>query len=202
VPLGITLHLRLSYRQDRIEFSEQQLLPLNGDAIYPLAAQPWNPEHRLSPLLYLPHDNNVSRDPRQCLRIQSLHPLTGSCTICGKSANKWLYDSDYPEDASNQTCSGTLLQEHVDSATNIKELQVIAFVPTKFSGFAAFLPTNKKECYSLHYSVNELSYFLQCKEFTLQTDHYNLLYMGQFTRSILQRWCLYLESNSFQLQHI
>jgi hypothetical protein len=31
----------------------------------------------------------------------------------------------------------TLLQEYVDSTTNSKELQVIAFVSTKFSGSAA-----------------------------------------------------------------
>jgi hypothetical protein len=105
-------------------------------------------------------------------------------------------------DASNQACGGTLLQEHVDPVTEAKELQVIAFVSTKFSGSAALWPTNKKECHSLYYSVKELSYYLQCKEFFLQTDHYNLLYMEQSTQSVLQRWRLYLQSYSFQLQHI
>jgi hypothetical protein len=59
-------------------------------------------------------------------------------------------------DASNQACGGTLLQEHVDPVTEAKELQVIAFVSTKFSGSTALWPTNKKECYSLYYSVKDL----------------------------------------------
>jgi hypothetical protein len=105
-------------------------------------------------------------------------------------------------DASNQACGCILLQEHVDPVTKTEELQVIVFVSTKFSGSAALLPTNKKECYSFYYSVKELTYYLQCKEFILQMNHYNLLYMEKSTQSILQRWRLYLQAYSFQLQHI
>jgi hypothetical protein len=85
-------------------------------------------------------------------------------------------------DASNQACGGTILQELVDSVTNSKELQVIAFMSTQFSGSAALWPTNKTKCYSLYYSVKELSNFLQCKEFVLQTSRYNLLCMKIYAK--------------------
>jgi hypothetical protein len=88
--------------------------------------------------------------------------------------DKWTKDYDAKLESLKQgpqplCTSPTIVFSGISAATHpikpaevlfYKELQVIAFVSTKFSGSAASWPTNKKECYSLYYSVKELSYYL------------------------------------------
>ena len=59
--------------------------------------------------------------------------------------------------------------------------QIVAFVSKKLTATARNWSTIEKEAFAMFYSVQKLQYYLFMKEFTLLTDHNNLLWMEYST---------------------
>ena len=105
-------------------------------------------------------------------------------------------------DASTVACGGTLLQEREYGPEKTKSLEVIAFVSKKFSGAAQRWDIPKKEAYAIYYSVKELAYYLEVKEFVVETDHANLVWIEKADAAIVVRWRLYLQNFAFRVRQI
>ena len=105
-------------------------------------------------------------------------------------------------DASTVACGGTLLQVRESQVGKPADLEVIAFVSKKFSGAAQRWDIPKKEAYAIYFSVKELAYYLEVKEFVIETDHANLQWIEKAEAAIIVRWRLYLQNFSFKIKHI
>jgi RNase H-like domain found in reverse transcriptase len=97
----------------------------------------------------------------------------------------WILRSD----ASSIACAAVLLQ-----VTTTGVHQPLAFLSKKFSDSALNWDIHKKEAYAVFYGVHKLEFLLRPKEFVLETDHANLLYMENNTAPIITRWRIYLQS--------
>lgn len=100
-------------------------------------------------------------------------------------------------DASKLGVGGVLLQDPGDG-----KLQPIMFVSSKFSPQAENWSTIEQEAYAIYYAVFTLSYYLRCKEFVIETDHRNLLFMHHSKVPKIIRWYIYLQSYNFLVRHI
>ena len=80
--------------------------------------------------------------------------------------------------------------------------QPLFFLSQKFSKTALNWNTIEKECYGIYFCVHEMSYYLRCKQFTLETDHRNLLWMASSLVPKIMRWYIYLQSFNLILKHI
>ena len=104
-------------------------------------------------------------------------------------------------DASDYAVGAVLFQEFTDT-TNTVINQPIAFISHKFSGAAVNWDTYKQEAYALYYGVSQLSYYLRGKDFVLETDHKNLLWIENSQVPIVVRWRVLLQSYTFTVKHI
>ena len=126
------------------------------------------------------------------------HAVTNSVT---------LYFPDYTlpwilrVDASDYAVGAVLFQEYTDHLHNVIN-QPIAFLSHKFSGAAVNWDTFKQEAYALYFGVSQLSYYLRGKEFILETDHRNLLWIENSHVPIVVRWRVLLQSYAFTVKHI
>jgi hypothetical protein len=109
----------------------------------------------------------------------------------------WILRSD----ASDHAVGAVLFQEYLDSTGTVIH-QPIAFVSHKFSGAAVNWDTFKQEAFALYFGVSKLSYYLRGKEFLLETDHRNLLWIESSHVPIVVRWRVLLQSFTFKLKHI
>ena len=109
----------------------------------------------------------------------------------------WVIRSD----ASDTAVGAVLFQEYTDPAGVIVH-QPIAFVSHKFSGAAVNWDTFKQEAFALYFAVTKLSYYLRGKEFLLETDHRNLLWIESSQVPIVVRWRVLLQSFNFTVKHI
>lgn len=109
----------------------------------------------------------------------------------------WIIRSD----ASDTAVGAVLFQEFTD-IDNIVIHQPIAFVSHKFSGAAVNWDTFKQEAFALYFAVSKLSYYLRGKEFQLETDHRNLLWIESSQVPIVVRWRVLLQSFNFTVRHI
>ena len=105
---------------------------------------------------------------------------------------EWLVRSD----ASELGVGGVLYQ--------IKDgiLQPISFTSWKFTKPARSWSTTDQEAYAIFHTVMKFSYFLRGKRFTVETDHYNLIFMRNSIVNRVQRQCAYLQSFDMFLRHI
>ncbi len=99
-------------------------------------------------------------------------------------------------DASQLGVGGVLLQEK----DGVK--QPIMCISSKFSDPATRWSTIEQEAYAMYYAVYKLSYYLRCKEFVLETDHRNLIWMSSSIVPKIIRWYIYLNSFKFHVRHI
>lgn len=97
---------------------------------------------------------------------------------------------------------GAVLSQKAIGVDGREELQPIAFVSQKFSEQATRWKTIEQEAYSCYFGVFKLSYYLHCKEFILETDHNNLLWMEASLVPKIMRWRIYLQSFNFLIRHI
>ena len=109
----------------------------------------------------------------------------------------WVIRSD----ASDIAVGAVLFQEFADAAGAITH-QPIAFVSHKFSGAAVNWDTFKQEAFALYFAISKLSYYLRGKEFLLETDHRNLLWIEASQVPIVVRWRVLLQSYTFTVKHI
>ena len=106
-------------------------------------------------------------------------------------------------DASLHGVGAVLLQIAKSPTDNtIDEYQPIAFVSQKFSPQATRWSTIEQEAYGIYFGVKSFSYYLMCKNFVLETDHNNLLWMEASYVPKVIRWRIYLQSYNFLLRHI
>jgi hypothetical protein len=100
-------------------------------------------------------------------------------------------------DASDYAVGGVLVQLLEDSLQ-----QVVAFVSKKFTANAQRWSTIEKEAFAMFYSVQKLQYYLFMKEFTLLTDHNNLLWMESSEIPKIVRMRTFLQSFRFDVIHV
>jgi len=100
-------------------------------------------------------------------------------------------------DASDAAVGGVLIQVKEDG-----EQQVVAFVSKKFSSSSIRWSTIEKEAFSMFYACMKLKYYLFAKQFTMLTDHNNLLWMEASEVPKIIRMRIYLQEFNFNLIHI
>ena len=94
-----------------------------------------------------------------------------------------LYFPDYAlpwiilSDSSDHAVGAVLFQEYTSSSGVYIVHQPIAFASYKYSGAAVNWDTYKQEAYGLYFGVTQFGYCLRGKEFILETDHRNLLWI-------------------------
>ena len=103
-------------------------------------------------------------------------------------------------DASQLGVAAVLLQRKIIDGKEV--LQPIAFISKKFSDTAMRWATIEQEGYAIYFGVKSLAYYLLGKEFTVETDHNNLLWMEASEVPKIVRWRIYLQSFNFKLKHI
>ena len=114
-----------------------------------------------------------------------------------------LYYPDYSlpwylrTDASDLGCGGSLFQVSLDG-----QIQPILYMSHKFSDAATRWSVIARECYACFWCVQQAQYYLRCKEFVLQTDHRNLVWMESSDVPKIVRWCIFLQSFTFLVEHI
>ena len=118
-----------------------------------------------------------------------------------------LYFPDYAlpwiirSDSSDHAVGAVLFQEYTSSSGSIVH-QPIAFASHKYSGAAVNWDTYKQEAYGLYFAVTQFGYYVRGKEFILETDHRNLLWMESSQVPIVIRWRVLLQSYNFKVKHI
>ena len=105
-------------------------------------------------------------------------------------------------DASNFGVGAVLLQVFNNPATNQVEYQPIAFASKKFSDAAQRWSTIEQEAYGIYFAVHHFTYYLRPKQFVIETDHNNLLWMEASLVPKVIRWRIYLQSFNFMIRHI
>lgn len=112
------------------------------------------------------------------------------------------YDADWilRTDASEHGVGAVLLQEMIMDGEKV--LQPIAFISHKFSAQATRWSTIEQEAFGIFYAVQKLAYYLMGKDFVIETDHNNLLWMEQSKVAKIIRWRLYLQTFRFKIKHI
>jgi RNase H-like domain found in reverse transcriptase/Chromo (CHRromatin Organisation MOdifier) domain len=104
-------------------------------------------------------------------------------------------------DSSDHAAGAVLFQQHSSTPTTVVD-QPIAFASIKYSGAAINWDTFKKEAFALYFGVTKFGYYLRGKEFILETDHRNLLWIESSLVPIIVRWRVLLQSYTFQVRHI
>ena len=105
-------------------------------------------------------------------------------------------------DASLYGVGAVLLQVYTDPKTKEQQYQPIAFASKKFSEQASRWSTIEQEAFGIYFAVHHFSYYLRCKDFVIETDHNNLLWMDASPVPKIIRWKIYLQSFRFDIRHI
>lgn len=105
-------------------------------------------------------------------------------------------------DASLYGVGAVLLQLYVDPDTNEVQHQPIAFASKKFSPQAQKWSTIEQEAFGIYFAVHHFAYYLRCKDFVIETDHNNLIWIEASLVPKVIRWRIYLQSFRFLIRHI
>jgi RNase H-like domain found in reverse transcriptase/Chromo (CHRromatin Organisation MOdifier) domain len=109
----------------------------------------------------------------------------------------WVIRSD-----SSDSAVGAVLFQIYTSSDQTTIHQPIGFASHKYSGSAINWDVYKKEAYALYYAVMQFSYYLRGKEFLLETDHRNLIWLESSQVPIVIRWRVLLQAFQFSIRHI
>jgi RNase H-like domain found in reverse transcriptase/Chromo (CHRromatin Organisation MOdifier) domain len=109
----------------------------------------------------------------------------------------WVIRSD-----SSDSAVGAVLFQIVTASDNTTSHQPIGFASHKYSGSAVNWDVYKKEAYALYYAVMQFSYYLRGKEFLIETDHRNLVWLESSQVPIVIRWRVLLQAYQFSIRHI
>ncbi|GKT32527.1 hypothetical protein ADUPG1_002290, partial [Aduncisulcus paluster] len=104
-------------------------------------------------------------------------------------------------DASDVGVGGALVQFEKDDV-ELKKPGVICFVSKSLTKQEAKHTTTAKEAYAIFYCISKCEYYLRGREFTLHTDHQNLLYVKTTSYAKVERWRTYLSDFTFKTVHI
>jgi hypothetical protein len=94
------------------------------------------------------------------------------------------------------------MQKHFEPTTNEVRMQPISFTFQKLSDQARRWDTFKNEGYSPYFGIKSNDYYLRGKQFLLETDHRNLLWIEKSLVPIVVRWRVYMQSFNFMIRHI
>jgi hypothetical protein len=115
-----------------------------------------------------------------------------------------LYYPDYEwtwilrVDASDIACGAILLQVRPSDGA----LLPINITSKKFSNTAQGWSTIEKEGFGCYYGIKSNDYLLRGKEFILETDHNNLVWIKTSEVPKIIRWRVYMQSFNFLIRHI
>ena len=118
-----------------------------------------------------------------------------------------LYFPDYSlpwiirSDSSDHAVGAVLYQVHTNSDGIIIN-QPISFASHKYSGAATNWDTFKQEAFALYFAVTQFAYYLRGKDFVIETDHRNLIWIENSQVPIVVRWRVLLQSYMFTVKHI
>jgi hypothetical protein len=104
-------------------------------------------------------------------------------------------------DASNYGVGAVLFQDATDAA-GVLVHQPIAFSSKRFSKPATNWDTYKREAFAIYHAVESFGYYLRGKQFLLETDHRNLVWIEASVAPIVVRWRALLQSYHFLIRHI
>jgi hypothetical protein len=97
---------------------------------------------------------------------------------------------------------GVILIQVLVKPDGTLEYQTIGIASHKFSEVALRWCTIEKEAYAIFYGVKKFSYQLIGKDFDIETDHNNLLWMEASEVPKIIRWRIYLQGFKFMIRHI
>ena len=80
--------------------------------------------------------------------------------------------------------------------------QPVAFISKSLSGSQKRWDTPQKEAYAIFYSITKLDYLLRGVQFTVRTDHKNLIYINDTASPMVIRWKIAVQEYDFQIEHI
>lgn len=83
-----------------------------------------------------------------------------------------------------------------------REEKIVSFISQKFSSAAQNWSTIDQECYGIVYAVVSWRVYLAGRQFKIQTDHRNLLYLWRATEGRLGRWRITLQEFDYVVEHI
>jgi hypothetical protein len=118
-----------------------------------------------------------------------------------------LYFPDYSlpwvvrTDASEVAVGAVLFQERTLDDGTIRH-EPIAFSSKKFSDPATRWDTYKREAYGIYHAVKSFNWYLLGKEFVVETDHRNLVWIETSDSPIVIRWRTLLQAYHFKIRHI
>jgi len=101
-------------------------------------------------------------------------------------------------DASDDACGAVLLQQRPTDGA----LLPINLSSKKFSSHAARWAIIEKEAFGCYFGVHSNDYFLRGKEFILETDHNNLVWIHSSEVPKIIRWRVFMQSFVFTIRHI
>ena len=82
------------------------------------------------------------------------------------------------------------------------QMEPVLFTAHLLSDGARKWSTKKKEAYAIYKALEDMGYLLRGREFTLRTDHRNLLYMMNSTDQVEHRFYQFISEFDFQLEHV
>ena len=104
-------------------------------------------------------------------------------------------------DASLQGVGGILFQR-VTTSDGLVEERPIAFVSKAFNATEQKWSTIEQEGFAIFHCIQKLDHYLMGRQFTVETDHRNLVYMANSATPKVVRWRLRLAEYDFVVQHI
>ena len=101
-------------------------------------------------------------------------------------------------DASNVALGAVLAQKDEN-----KHDYVIEYCSKAFDKFQRNYSTSDKECMAVVYAIKKFRYYLDSRKFTVITDHVSLRYLMNISEPTgrLARWAIFLQSNTFDIEH-
>ena len=99
---------------------------------------------------------------------------------------------------------GAFLFQIIEGEENINynNIKTIGFFSKALSKHQLNWSTIEKEAYAIIASIKYWDYLLSGRNFLLQTDHKNLIYISETSAPKVIRWKLALQEYSFQIEHI
>ena len=104
-------------------------------------------------------------------------------------------------DASERGVGGYLYQIEVDSDGNVREFP-IGFVSKGFTSQQRRWAIPDKEAFSIYYCVKKFDHILRDIQFTIKTDHKNLLYLDKDPQAKIRRYKIALQEYDCKWEYI
>jgi hypothetical protein len=122
-------------------------------------------------------------------------------TALGNCQQLFWMDANSPvflhTDASDVGLGAYLFQKDKEG----KEIP-IQFLSKSFSDVQKRWSVIERECYAIVYAFKQCEHLLRDKQFTLRTDHRNLIYLNAQASAKVTRWKLAIQEYDFLIEHI